>query len=423
MTKLIRHGTDYVTPDCKRKLYGTMDYVPRAADKQSIATTNFLNQTVLLADITLFMQKFRPDAVNVSDNITMISIDGGDLTQTLTEEKISLKKGSEANLDVNNIASMAHPIPLTAYHTGGMPPFQPSDSTPRNTNEPYLDWLEYVLGQEQVPSVISSSYGDDEDTVPRSYAERVCHGFAQLGARGVTVVVSSGDRGVGEDGECTTNDGSNRQRFIARFPASCPWVTTVGATKEFEPEVCTTRFKSGGGFSNYFDRPEYQNPTVPDYVSSLKGKYSEFFNADGRGYPDVAAQGNHDTHYWNGVLSVAGGTSAAAPTFAGVIALVNDVLLSHGRAPLGFLNPWLYAKGFQGLTDVVTGDSGGCETDGFPAQEGWDAVSGFGTPRFRDLWEIALKSSDGSDGSSGGGGDNSGGDSSGGDSSGHENYS
>lgn len=394
---LIRHGTDYVTPECKRKLYGTIDYVPQAADRHSIATTNFLNQTVLLADMTLFMQKFRPDAANVAHEIRMISINGGDLTQTLTEEKISRKKGSEANLDVQNLASMAYPIPLTAYHTGGMPPFQASDSTPSNTNEPYLEWLDDVLGHEQVPTVISSSYGDDEDTVPAAYAERVCRGFAQLGARGVSVIVSSGDRGVGEDGACTSNDGSQRQRFIARFPASCPWVTAVGATKEFSPEVCTTRFKSGGGFSNYFARPDYQNPTVPEYVASLQGKYSDLFNADGRGYPDVAAQGNHDTHFWNGVLSVAGGTSAAAPTFAGVVALVNDVLLSHGQPALGFLNPWLYARGFQGLTDVVTGDSAGCDTDGFPAQDGWDAVSGFGTPRFEDLWRIALES--GRDGS------------------------
>jgi tripeptidyl-peptidase I len=75
-----------------------------------------------------------------------------------------------------------------------------------------------------------------------------------------------------------------------------------------------------------------------------------------------------------------GGSSASSPTFAAVIALVNDALLAKGRKPLGFLNPWIYGGAYKALTDVTAGSSFGCNTSGFPAQEGWDAATGFGTP-------------------------------------------
>lgn len=107
--------------------------------------------------------------------------------------------------------------------------------------------------------------------MPESFARRVCAEFAQLGARGVTLLFSSGDGGVG-DGDsnpatqtCITNDGHNSTRFIPGFPASCPlcvlqcrgqgpvsrfWhsVTAVGGT-HLVPEVAVSF--SGGGFSDY----------------------------------------------------------------------------------------------------------------------------------------------------------------------------
>lgn len=56
---------------------------------------------------------------------------------------------------------------------------------------------------------------------------------------------------------------------------------------------------------------------------------------------------------------------------------------------MGFLNPWLYSKGYQGFVDVLSGISGGCNTTGFPATEGWDAVTGFGTPIFPKIVALA----------------------------------
>lgn len=70
--------------------------------------------------------------------------------------------------------------------------------------------------------VFSTSYGDDEQTVPLDYATRVCNTFAQIGARGSSLLFSSGDSGVG-GGSCKTNDGKNAVKFIPTFPAACPF--------------------------------------------------------------------------------------------------------------------------------------------------------------------------------------------------------
>jgi tripeptidyl-peptidase-1 len=63
---------------------------------------------------------------------------------------------------------------------------------------------------------------------------------------------------------------------------------------------------------------------------------------------------------------------------AGIISLLNDFLISEGKDPLGFLNPWLYSvskyEGLVGFNDIMWGTNPGCNTAGFPAIEGWDPV-------------------------------------------------
>ena len=78
------------------------------------------------------------------------------------------------------------------------------------------------------------------------------------------------------------------------------------------------------------------------------------------------------------------GTSCATPTAAGVIALLNDARMQAGKPTLGFLNPWIYKNSGQ-WNDIVTGQSGGCGSDGWPAASGWDAVTGVGTPNYKNL--------------------------------------
>ena len=202
---------------------------------------------------------------------------------------------------------------------------------------------------------------------------------------GITLIVSSGDNGVGANGTCFANDGTNSSTFLPAFPASCPYVTTVGATQQFDPEIVAhddaNGFTSGGGFSYYFDRPSYQDTVVESYLdNTLGGGYEGLFNPNGRAYPDVAAQGEHFITIVNGTNRHVDGTSAAAPTFASIMSLVNDARLAKGEKPLGFLNPWLYSEGYRGFTDVTKGSALGCNSSGLPAAPGWDPVTGFGTP-------------------------------------------
>lgn len=98
------------------------------------------------------------------------------------------------------------------------------------------------------------------------------------------------------------------------------------------------------------------------------------FSTSGRGFPDVAAAGVAFNIVVDGRVEQVEGTSCASPTFASVIGLLNDELLSHGQAPLGFLNPWLYSDAASALNDITSGDNPGCFTNGFPATKGWDAV-------------------------------------------------
>lgn len=93
---------------------------------------------------------------------------------------------------------------------------------------------------------------------------------------------------------------------------SKPYVTTVGGTKNIEPEIAAfdsaNNFASGGGFSNYFPRPTYQTDVVPAYIKSLDGQFDGLYNTSGRGYPDIAAQGFRYVVVWNGTLIALDGT-------------------------------------------------------------------------------------------------------------------
>ncbi|KAG6845429.1 hypothetical protein H0H87_009336 [Tephrocybe sp. NHM501043] len=324
-----------ITLKCLQQLYNFVDYKPTAKGN-SIGITGYLEEYANIQDLQSFYAVQLPEAANSS--YIYHSVKGGQNSQNLSES------GAEAALDV----------------------------------QPYADWLEYVLSHGKIPLTISTSYGDDEQTVPKSYAQRVCSSFAQLGARGTTLLFSSGDWGVGDNDpnpetqQCFTNDGRNITRFIPLFPASCPYVTSVGGTVHY-PEEAVSRFFSGGGFSDYFHRPWYQEKAAGDYVKALgKETYKDLYNPKGRGIPDVAAQSDRYSIFLAGVPRLIGGTSASAPAFAGIVALLNDVRLNNKLPPLGFLNPLLYTKGLDGFNDITIGHNSGCGTTGFNATVGWD---------------------------------------------------
>ncbi|KAH9039448.1 subtilisin-like protein [Lactarius deliciosus] len=358
-----------ITVSCLKQLYNAVDYVPKATNKNAIALTGYLEEFANFADLQQFYADQVPAAVD--------------------------EAGPEADLDVQFGLGISFPTPGTFYSTGGRPPFIPDANTPENTNEPYQDWLDFILAQHKIPQVISTSYADDEQTVPVDFARRVCGEFAQLGARGVSLLFSSGDGGVG-DGDpdpatqtCFTNDGKNQTKFIPLFPPSCPFVTAVGGTVHI-PEVAADF--SGGGFSNYFLRPIWQQVAVGKFLASLpKGTYAGLFNPVGRAIPDVSAQSNFFRIFFQGRAVHIGGTSAAAPSFAAFVALLNDARIAVGKPPLGFLSPLIYALNGVGFHDVTAGNAPGCGTPGFNATAGWDPVTGFGTPDFGKLKDIVLK--------------------------------
>ncbi|KAF8912455.1 peptidase S8/S53 domain-containing protein [Mucidula mucida] len=363
-----------ITISCLRALYNTVDYVPSATDSNILGVSGYLDQFANRADLQTFLQRYRTDAVNTTYETVLVN-DGGDDQSD---------PGVEANLDIQYTVGMSFPTPNIYYSTGGSPPFTPDTQTPTNTNEPYLDWVNFILAQDTIPQTFTTSYGDDEQTVPQDYAISVCELFAELGARGSTVLFSSGDFGVG-GGDCQTNDGTNQTLFQPAFPASCPYVTAVGGTVQVNPEVAVDF--SGGGFSRYFTTPDYQAQAVADFVSGLGDTYTGLYNSSGRAYPDVAAQGSGFRVVIGGTVNSVGGTSASSPTVAGIIALLNDYRLSNGQSSLGFINPLIYANP-DGFNDITSGTNPGCDTDGFEAGEGWDPVTGLGTPDFVKLQAI-----------------------------------
>ncbi|EIW76452.1 family S53 protease-like protein [Coniophora puteana RWD-64-598 SS2] len=362
-----------VTPDCLRQLYNIGNYTPSATNGNSIAVTGFALEWANISDYRQFLQMVVPSAA-AEANFTVVSIDQGTNTQS--------KPGPEANLDVQYAFGLTRPMPAAFYTVGGITD-NPSDWTFGGAT---LDFIDFMLNQTDLPPVISTSYAQPESDNSRELANKICQGFAALGARGVSVLYASGDLGVGSDpGNGTVTP------FEPYFPASCPYVTSVGMTYQY-PEVAgkDTGMYSGGGFSNYFARPSYQDKAVNDYLGYLGDQYTNLYNSSGRGYPDVSAQGVNflEIYYYSVVNNT--GTSASAPTFAAIVALLNDVRANAGKGPLGFLNPWLYASGYTALNDVTVGNNPGCGTDGFNATKGWDPVTGLGTPDFAKMKELVL---------------------------------
>lgn len=176
----------------------------------------------------------------------------------------------------------------------------------------------------------------------------------------------------------------------------CRYVTSVGAT-QIKPntavtatapeEACQTVIYSGGGFSNVFAIPSYQKSAVASYFSGHKPSYTatQYNNSQAvRGYPDVSANGANYVVAVDGTLSLVYGTSASAPTFGSVITLINEQRINANKSAVGFINPTVYANP-SAFNDITSGGNEGCGTDGFTAVEGWDPVTGLGTPNYPKL--------------------------------------
>jgi kumamolisin len=258
-------------------------------------------------------------------------------------------------------------------------------------------------------SVVSSSFyicdGDDPDTltnegVSAGLLSTVSDAFMDAALQGVTICIASGDTGAnskvgGNPAAWSLPFGPDHKAHV-QFPGSSPWVLAVGGTtighvsgtsfdeyvwndpNALDPSQWGT---TGGGVSVFFPKPSYQSAAgIP--VSLYNGK-------PGRGVPDVAGNASFNAGYSGifegGTPELGNGTSASSPLWAGLIAVLNAAL----GVNVGFVNPVIYALGSSVFRDIVPGagpaDNSNAGIAGYPAGIGWDACTGWGSPRGKAL--------------------------------------
>jgi kumamolisin len=239
-----------------------------------------------------------------------------------------------------------------------------------NTDRGFLDAVTTAVHDSaNKPSVISISWGSAESQWTQQALINFDEAFQTAAAVGVTVCAASGDNGS-SDG---VNDGDNH----VDFPASDPFVLGCGGTSlqakndKIVREVVWNDLPNGGagggGVSDQFDLPAWQNGLGVPQPTTATG---------GRGVPDVSGDADPNTGYnvlVDGQSMVIGGTSAVAPLWAGLTALINQ---QRGE-PVGYLNPLIYAAAVRAAAfhDITQGDNGS-----FKAVKGWDPCTGLGTP-------------------------------------------
>jgi len=294
------------------------------------------------------------------------------LTETPTVSAVSVGNGSnnptgdpngpdgEVMLDIEVSGSIAPGAKIVVYFAD-------------NTDAGFLNAITTAVHDStNNPSVVSISWGGPESSWTQQAMTSMDEAFQSAAAMGVSVCIAAGDDGS-TDG---VTDGLNH----VDFPASSPNVLACGGTQLMASgnsitsetvwnELANNEGATGGGISDVFPLPSWQNGAgVPPSANPNKNV--------GRGVPDVTGDADPTTGYVtrvDGNPDVIGGTSAVAPLWAGLIALLNQ---SIGK-PVGFINPLLYqdAGTARDLNDITSGNNGA-----YSAGPGWDACSGLGSP-------------------------------------------
>ncbi|KAI1349142.1 peptidase S8/S53 domain-containing protein [Xylaria sp. FL0043] len=409
------------TPACLRAIYGIPEEA-EAVEGNSYGIVEFAPQSYNQVDLNGFFSVYTSNVPN--DTAPIINgIDGG----FLTNETGSGTRG-ESNLDLCYAMALVHPQNVTLYQVGDGVVWNPATNNnfldaidgsyctfeggddptwdavyPHDASAPGAYTGEPMCGAYEATNVISVSYGRNEGDRPLSYTARECNEYMKLGLMGVTLLFSSGDTGVsGISGRCLLDNGaptpvgSDYGRFNPLFPASCPWITSVGGSalpangSVGDREVVAYQFSPGGGFSNLFTLPDYQAEAIASYYAEHDPGYnsSRYNNSqEVRGFPDVSVASQDFITGIDGGFQAFTGTSAAAPTFGAMITLINGERIKAGKGPVGFLNEVLYAHP-EIFDDIVEGHQSGCGTEGFRAVDGWDPASGLGAPNFARLKEV-----------------------------------
>ena len=228
------------------------------------------------------------------------------------------------------------------------------------------------------PSVITISWGNEENGWTKQARIAFDRTLQEAAAMGVTVLVAAGDLGSSDEGP------PGAQPHVD-FPSSSPFALACGGTKLLTSDGTTIASEvvwnegsrggaGGGGVSIYFDKPAYQNNVnVPLSPSGTVG----------RGLPDVSGNADPRTGYKvviDGKQEAIGGTSAVAPLYAGLIALINEARAKVGLPWVGLVNDDLYSSAGV-CRDITEGnnDMYGNLNGLYTAGAGWDAASGLGS--------------------------------------------
>ncbi|KAH9045641.1 subtilisin-like protein [Lactarius pseudohatsudake] len=325
-------------------------YMPAATDRNMIRIVGFGGDYPSTADLTTFILRLNVARTRMTRPFKVERINGGGYNPNNPDE--------EPNQSILYAQAIAYPTPLTFSSVGGNSVY---NANTKRKSHPPPTWFKDVFDLEDVPQTISISYGDSENNVPLEYASALCNLFAKLGARGGNVGVGGGD----------CKDSSGSVQFTPNFPASCPYVTSVGGVTG----LGRGRGEISGRLLDLFsapDMPGAERDAVLTFLQHLGSQYDGLYKP------------RNPQHLYAGVQilyclekSLMSGTSCAAPTVAGIVSLLNDFLISNDEEPLGWLNRWLYwlyDDGLQGLYDVTSGSYPGYGTDGFSAIAGWDPV-------------------------------------------------
>jgi len=266
----------------------------------------------------------------------------------------------------------------------------PVDETEGTVGLPQFLQLEQYAVAHHLGSIFTQSYVASEatlaDSQSRQFVQTYANFYQQITTRdGFTVLTGSGDNGATDWANIAATQLATTP--TVNFPADVPWVTAVGGTSLLSTSngISESAWSgSGGGVSKFFTEPSFQQGLPASLQHTLAGQ---------RGLPDVSADADPNTgmaFYLNGQWTLTGGTSAATPTWAALIAIA-DQMAGH---PLGDINPGLYKIGLspnaqRDFRDITNGsnavNTSSVHIQGFQATQGWDAVTGWGTPLASNL--------------------------------------
>lgn len=198
--------------------------------------------------------------------------------------------------------------------------------------------------------------------------------FKEMAVQGQSVFVATGDNGSITPGDVV-------------WPADDPYITAVGGT-DLTTKGAGGAWKAEIGWNGSAGSPSKNKVPIPSY-QQLAGVITKLNQGSKtlRNYPDVAAEANANQYScYDGMCSGGnGGTSYAAPQWAGLIAMANERRVGNGESTLGFLNPALYSRGVgssfdSDFHDMLSGSNGK-----YTAVKGYDLVTGWGSPTGADL--------------------------------------